>query len=269
MFRNFIFIFNFIFYISITSTYAESIRLITLEGKNIPVDVVVNKKQKVPTIIYVTGLGGKGNEVSKISELFMKNSLNLITFDRNEIKCNGFECFKTVGQRSSSGQLIYDENEKETAIENILKNEITTVFNFVRDSDWYDENEGIYVIGGSFGSWLSLGILANKNLSKDVKGIIFLSPSVAPHKSTGKYANEIIKYNKLTSYKYNSKCLGIGSPNDKLFPGATTEDAVEFLKKNLPCTSFKKLIINSNLHAKKLLINDKNIQKLIINWINN
>ena len=76
----------------------------------------------------------------------------------------------------------------------ILKNEITTVFNFVRGSDWYDKNEGIYVIGGSFGSWLSLGILADKNLSKDIKGVIFLSPSVAPHKSTVKYANEIIKF---------------------------------------------------------------------------
>ena len=73
MFRNFIFIFT--FYMSITDTYAENIRLTTQEGKNIPVDVVVNTKQKVPTIIYVTGLGGKGNQVSKLQNSSKKIAL--------------------------------------------------------------------------------------------------------------------------------------------------------------------------------------------------
>mgnify|MGYP001177497437 FL=1 len=177
--------------------------------------------------------------------------------------------FQDSWQRSKSGQLIYAENNQETAIEHILKNEIASVLNFIKESNWYDGSQGIYIIGGSFGSWLTLAVMSNPTLRENVKGVVFLSPSVAPHKSSGKYAKELDKFKYLKSSNQSSKCFGIGSPNDILFPGATTKDAVDFLNDNLSCDTFKKLIIKSKLHSHKLLVKEKNIQTQIVSWIIN
>ena len=154
-------------------------------------------------------------------------------------------------------------------MEHILKNEITSVLNFITDSSWYDGSQGIYIIGGSFGSWLTLAVMSNPTLKDNVKGVVFLSPSVAPHKSSGKYAKELDKFKYLSSSIQSPKCFGIGSPNDALFPGATTEDAVDFLNDNLSCDTFKTLIVKSKLHSHKLLVKEKNIQNQIVSWILN
>ena len=258
-----------IIFFVINPLWGESITLKTQEGKQFPVQFSVSQTNSAPTALYITGLGGKGNQVSSISKFFTQNGINLVTFDRNEKKCRSFACFKTVGERSKSGQLIYAENNQETAIEHILKNEITSVLNFIRESNWYDVSQGIYIIGGSFGSWLTLAVMSNPTLKENVKGVVFLSPSVAPHKSRGKYDKELDKFKHLKSSSQSPNCFGIGSPNDTLFPGATTKDAVDFLDDNLLCDTFKKLIVKSKLHSHKLLVEEKNIQTQIVSWINN
>ena len=88
----------------------------TKEGKQFPAQFNVSQTNSAPTALYIAGLGGKGNQVSSISKFFNQNGINLVTFDRNEKECKGFTCFKTVGQRSKSVQLIYAENNRETAI---------------------------------------------------------------------------------------------------------------------------------------------------------
>ena len=248
-----------IIFFVISPVWAESTNLKTKEGKQFPVQFSVSQTNSAPTALYISGLGGKGNQVSSISKFFNRNGINLVTFDRNEKKCKGFACFKTVGQRSKSGQLIYAENNQETAMEHILKNEINSVLNFITDSNWYDRSKGIYIIGGSFGSWLTLAVMSNSTLKDNVKGVVFLSPSVAPHKSSGKYAKELDKFKHLSSSIQSPKCFGIGSPNDVLFPGATTKDAVDFLNDNLSCDTFKTLFVKSKLHSHKLLVKEKNI----------
>ena len=258
-----------IIFFVVNPLWGESITLKTQEGKQFPVQFSVSQTNSAPTALYITGLGGKGNQVSSISKFFTQNGINLVTFDRNEKKCKGFACFKTVRERSKSGQLIYAENNQETAIEHILRNEITSVLNFIRESNWYDGSQGIYIIGGSFGSWLTLAVMSNPTLKENVKGVVFLSPSVAPHKSSGKYAKELDKFKVLKSTGQSSNCFGIGSPNDTLFPGATTKDAVDFLNDNLSCDTFKKLIVKSKLHSHKLLVKEKKIQNHIVSWINN
>ena len=258
-----------IIFFVISPAWSESITLKTKEEKQFPVQFSVSQTNSAPTALYIAGLGGKGNQVSSISKFFNQNGINLVTFDRNEKKCEGFACFKTVGQRSKSGQLIYAENNQETALEHILKNEITSVLNFIKESNWYDRSQGIYIIGGSFGSWLTLAVMSNPTLKESVKGIVFLSPSVAPHKSSGKYVKELDKFKYLSSSIQSPKCFGIGSPNDTLFPGATTKDAVDFLNDNLSCDTFKKLIVKSKLHSHKLLVKEKNIQNQLVSWIIN
>ena len=246
---------------------AENYKLTTKEGKTFPITVSVDENRSLPTVVYVTGLGGKSNSLAKLSKEFLEKGLNLITFDRNEPDCKGFKCFGTVGSRSKSNQLIYAEDNQETAIENIVENEVKSVLEFIKSSSWYESDNGIYIIGGSFGAWITLSLLSDEEIKNDIKGVVFLSPSTAPHKSSGKYANEIITYNSLIKNIVEIKGLAIGSPNDELFPGATTKDAVDFLAETIPQMKIKKIITNSKLHAKELLKKDSEIKNDILNWI--
>ena len=255
------------FWIYSNLAFSENFELTTNEGKTFPITVSVDENRSLPTVVYVTGLGGKSNSLAKFSKEFLEKGLNLITFDRNEPDCKGFKCFGTVGSRSKSNQLIYAEDNQETAIENIVENEVKSVLEFIKSSSWYESNNGIYIIGGSFGAWITLSLLSDEEIKNDIKGVVFLSPSTAPHKSSGKYANEIITYNKLISKISVIKGLAIGSPNDELFPGATTKDAVDFLAETIPQMKIKKLITDSKLHAKELLKQDSEIKNDILNWI--
>ena len=78
---------------------------------------------------------------------------------------------------------------------------------------------------------------------------------------------KIITYNSLIKNIVEIKGLAIGSPNDELFPGATTKDAVDFLAETIPQMKIKKIITNSKLHAKELLKKDSEIKNDILNWI--
>ena len=72
-----------IFFI-ISPVWAENITLKTKEEKQFPVQFSVSQTNSVPTVLYIAGLGGKGNQVSSISKFFNQNGINLVTFDRNE-----------------------------------------------------------------------------------------------------------------------------------------------------------------------------------------
>ena len=86
----------FFFWIYSNLVISENFELTTNEGKKFPITVSIDENRKLPTVIYVTGLGGKSNSLSTISEDFLEKGLNLITFDRNEPDCKGFKCFGTV-----------------------------------------------------------------------------------------------------------------------------------------------------------------------------
>ena len=87
-----------IIFFVISPAWAESIILKTKEEKQFQVQFSVSQTNSAPTALYIAGLGGKGNQVSSISKFFNQNGINLVTFDRNEEKCKGFACFKTVGK---------------------------------------------------------------------------------------------------------------------------------------------------------------------------
>ena len=257
----------FLFWIYSNLAISENFELTTNEGKKFPITVSIDENRNLPTVIYITGLGGKSNSLSTISEDFLEKGLNLITFDRNEPDCKGFKCFGTVASRAKSNQLIYAEDNQETAIENIVENEVKSVLKFIKSSSWYESDNGIFIIGGSYGAWIALSLISDQETKKDIKGVVFLSPSTAPHKSSGEYANEIITYNNLIKNIGEIKGLAIGSANDELFPGATTKDAVDFLVETLTEMKIKKIITDSKLHAKELLKQDSEIKNDILNWI--
>ena len=132
---------------------------------------------------------GQGNQVSSISKFFNQNGINLVTFDRNERKCKGFACFKVVGQRSKSGQLIYAENNQETAMEHILKNEITSVLNFIQTVIGKMKVNASYH-WGEFWKLVDISSNVKSNSQRQCKGCCISFTVCCPHKSSGKYAKE-------------------------------------------------------------------------------
>lgn len=244
---------------------AKKSTLQTVDGLSFDVMVSQAEAPKA-TIIYVTGLGGKGNQIQQLSSEFTTNNFNLVTFDRDEIPCSGFKCFATVGGRVPSGQPIYAGSEP-SALDHIVSNEIASVIDFVSNSQWHKSASNLFVIGGSYGAWITLQTTVTPELSGAIDGVIFVSPSVAPHKSTGKYANELIRFNEIKGGLKNKPVLAIGSGNDELFPGATTKDSIDFLATNLIGARVQIIVEHSGKHAKKLLLDSSRIRNQIIEWL--
>lgn len=220
----------------------------------------------IGTVIYVTGLGGKGNSIQKLANVFLDNDLNLVTFDRDEPACQGFQCFGTVGSRVPSGQPIYAEGQP-SALDHIVANELSSVINFVTQADWYQSAPKLYLVGGSYGAWITLQASATPELTELISGAVFVSPSIAPHKSTGKYASEALRFDAIKHGLISKPVLAIGSDKDILFPGATTADSVTFLEAELTGTKFFAVKESTGKHAKELLFYSKIHVKKIIDWI--
>ena len=82
---------------------------------------------------------------------------------------------------------------------------------------------------------------------------MFVSPPIAPHKSTGKYAAEVVRFDAIKHGLISKPVLAIGSDKDILFPGATTADSVTLLESELTGTEFLAVMESSGKHAKELL----------------
>lgn len=220
----------------------------------------------VATVIYITGLGGTSNNLQKLSSDFSDRNLNFVTFDRDEPPCNGFECFSTVGRRVPSGQPIYAEDQP-SALDHIVANEVKTIFDFVTQQNWYQNAPKLYLIAGSYGAWIALQASVTPELGNLINGAVFVSPSVVPHKSSGKYANEKIRFDAIKTGFNGKPVLAIGSRNDILFPGATTADSLDLLKQALTSADIQTIYEPTGKHAKELLINDAGRLQQVIDWI--
>ena len=261
------FVFLVLFFAISGSTNASTDKLAMRTADGLTFDVMLSKAETPKgTVIYVTGLGGDGNQIQKLSAEFNSNNFHLVTFDRDEPPCDGFKCFATVGDRVPSGQPIYADGEI-SALDHIVSNEISSVIEFVTNSEWHASAPNLFIIGGSYGAWITLQTTVAAEFSELIDGVVLLSPSVAPHKSTGKYAKELIRFNEINGGLKNKPVLAIGSDNDELFPGATTKDSVDFLATNLIEARVQTILEDSGKHAKKLLLDSTAIRSQIINWL--
>ncbi|MFL2780924.1 MAG: alpha/beta hydrolase [Rhodospirillales bacterium] len=254
-----------IFTQSIANASVTSKKLQTINEKSFEVEHSIFAKNK-PVVLFLAGLGNKGGQINQIRDEFNNAKLNLFTFSRHENPCDSFRtCISNVARRVKTGQIIISNKGAKSSLEDIFENEITTIINYIIQNNAYNKTKGIHLIGSSYGSWLSLTTL-NSNFREHIKGIIFLSPVVAPHKSSGKYKNEINKFHEYTKINTNIPVLTIGSQKDEIWPGVTTMDAAKFLHKKI---SAKSVLIDSNSqkHANKLLLGDHQIRRKIIDWL--
>ena len=125
----------------------------------------------------------------------------------------------------------------------------------------------MFIIGGSYGALITLQTTVDAEFCEFISGVVLLSPFVAPHKSNGKYAKELIRFNEINGGLKNKPVLAIGSDNDELFPGATTKDSVDFLANNLLEARVQTILEDSGKHAKKLLLESNAIRSQIISWL--
>jgi alpha-beta hydrolase superfamily lysophospholipase len=246
--------------------HSESGQLTAKNGKTFP--FTYSAQAGATTVIYVGGMGGKGNEISKLAKKFNKSGLSLITFDRAEKSCkNTQECVEKVASRVPSKTLMADANGRATAADDIMANELSAVFAFATSQPTYNKGKGIVLIGGSYGSWLSL-VATQSKYKSHIKGAVFLSPAINPLWVEGARApkENVNKFKSLARSFGKRKSITIGSNKDPLPPKGSTLDAAQLLDRSL---SGNRQIIEtkSKKHSSKLLLGDKSIQKAVIGWI--
>lgn len=161
-------------------------KLITPDGytfpyKFYPVD------RKSASVIYIPGGYGKtGREGPKSGGwLFQKpineTGFNFIGFDRYDaVRISGLRVAKMrerLDARGKSGSALFPTKDgKESGTENIARNEVSAIIEFVEGAPTHDKTKGIYLIGKGLGSLLSL--YAAQAYPDSIKGIIFLSPDI-------------------------------------------------------------------------------------------
>jgi len=242
-------------------------KLTASNGKSFPYTLTDAEAGGV-TVVYIGGIGGRGNEVSKIAKSFTSRGLNLVTFDRAEASCSSTKaCAAKVASRVPSKKLIASPDGRPTAADDIMKNEIAAIMKFVTSSKSYNEKKGIVLIGGSYGSWLTL-VATQSKYKSHIKGAVFLSPAINPAWVSGSKAPKegVSKYKTLVRSFSNRKSIAVGSKKDKVFPNVSTLDTSTFLSQSLRAKP-QVVAVKSSKHSSKLILGDKGTREVIIGWI--
>lgn len=141
-------------------------------------------QSKGACVIYLPGLGGKTSyRGAKSGGYTLAPILNNAGF--SFVGCDYYrftrgtvdELIKIGQSRGESGLIAFPSIDgKESGAENIVRNEIKSLLESVKESPIYDMQKSIYLIGDSIGSWYSL--VAVRYFPEEIKGVIFLSPGI-------------------------------------------------------------------------------------------
>ena len=104
-----------------------------------------------PIILFLAGLGNKGNQINQIRDEFSDAKLNLFTFSRHENPCDSFRtCISNVSRRVKTRQIIISNKGATSSLEDIFENEITATINYIIQNHEYNKTKGIFLIGQFF-----------------------------------------------------------------------------------------------------------------------
>ena len=163
-------------------------RLITNKGYKFPYEFYP-ANQKAPSVIYIPGASGKvawqGQGGYALASPLNKANFNFIGFNRAGALSGGSTRahVRNAAKRGKSGVVYFPTFDgKESASENIVCNEVLAVIEFVERASTHDPKKGIYLVGASMGSWLSL--VAVHSFPEKIKGVVFLSPAIIPEMIT-------------------------------------------------------------------------------------
>ena len=194
---------------------------------------------KGPTVIFIPGMGGRstwhGSGAYALTDGLNTININFIGFDRAGALSSGSqsEHLRNTMKRSKGGALNFPTvGGKESAAQDIVKNEIRALLEFVESSPTHDPQKGVYLIGGSFGAMIALESVAS--FPDKIKGVIFVSPSVLPVWFTEETQSRETKFDIINHFQSLVKAFGsrpglaIGSDKDKIstkFPGTSLDGA--------------------------------------------
>ncbi|MDD5099996.1 MAG: alpha/beta fold hydrolase [Syntrophales bacterium] len=226
---------------------------------------------KGPTVIYIPGGAGRsGSIVDSLASPLNRSHFNFIAFDFADPPAgsmNQQEMLKYLNNQRNSRSTWLPISGRNSAAENILRNEISSVIEFVERAPSHSPDKGIYLIGGSFGSWLSL--LTVQAFPDKIKGVVFVSPSTIPllieqYPGAKKYLTS------LTDSFGNRPALAIGSKQDIIAPFLSkTEsalDAANLFQKHIGA-NVEVMEVSNNAHARFLIQESGAVRDKIVIWL--
>jgi pimeloyl-ACP methyl ester carboxylesterase len=250
-------------------------KLITTEGYQFSYEFYPVEK-KGPSVIFITGLGGRMSGLYALASLLNKANFNFIEFDRAGMASTAQrESIAIITKRSKSGDIMWPSVDgKEPGAENIVRNEISAVIEFVENAPTHDPKQGIYLIGGSYGSWLSL--VTVHSFPEKIKGVVFLSPAilpkwVSPGAETHNQKLNIIKYFQTLIRNFGQRpALAIGSKTDTIIHDKPQDgsalDGVLLLKKEIGA-NVEVMEVSTSLHAQALVKGSQEVREKIVQWL--
>jgi pimeloyl-ACP methyl ester carboxylesterase len=234
---------------------------------------------KGPSVIFIPGMGGRstwhGSGAYALTDGLNTINVNFIGFDRAGALSSGSqpEHIRNTMKRSKGGALNFPTVDgKESAAQNIVKNEIAALLEFAESSPTHDPQKGVYLIGGSFGAMIALESVAS--FPDKIKGVIFVSPSILPVWFTEEAQSREAKFDIINHFQSLVKAFGsrpglaIGSDKDKIstkFPG-TSLDGAKFLEIEIG-DNIEVLDVDSSLHSWELIGGNKKVRDQIALWL--
>lgn len=238
--------------------------------------------QKGASVVFIPGMGGKvsydGSNLGgwTLSEPLNTAGFNFIGFDRFDAKkiTSHGGGMKSVTSRGKSKSTMFPTLDgKESGAENIFKNEVAAVIKFIEGAPTHDGTKGIYLIGSSMGSLVSF--YAVREFPESIKGVVLVTPSIIEEWFEGARKEKYASYNwdtkffdRLIESFGDRPALAIGGQQDyfKEVPTATTWESAKFIKSKIG-PNVKLMDIFGSLHGVRLIQNDEEVRKKIIEWL--
>ena len=259
-------------------------KLITSEGYEFPYRFYP-VAQKGPTVVYLPGMDGRaayggGKGVYALAPSLNTANFNLLGFNRADAKTSYASrsvgvTFRHTVKRSKSGSVYFPSIDgKESATDNIIRNEVSAIIEFVESAPTHDPEKGIYLIGASHGSWVSLCTV--HSFPDKIKGVVFLTPGF--HKGyfssewQAKYPEQnIINYFKSLIRSFGGRpALAIGSKRDIIdrqeSKDASALDGARLLREELG-PNVEVMEVSSSFHQGELIEGSEEVRKKIVTWL--
>ncbi len=235
--------------------------------------------KKGPSVIYIPGMGGRvawrGQGGYALASPLNKAHFNFIGFDRAGALSGGSlrDHIRNAAKRGKSGSVYFPTIDgKESASENIVSNEVLSVIEFIERAPTHDSEKGIYLIGASMGSWVSL--VTVHSFPDRIKGVIFLSPAILPEMiapvpkrpqfNPTNYLKSLIK-----SFEQRP-ALAIGSKSDIIAPFLSKDgsalDGALLLREKIG-SNIEVMEVSSSLHSGELVDNSREVREKIAQWL--
>jgi pimeloyl-ACP methyl ester carboxylesterase len=232
-----------------------------------------------PSVIYIPGLGGRTYSSQEWNGYTLAEGLNNAGFNFVGFDFSGWPqcgtsnlgpCVKRGVERGASGSLMMPSVDgKEAGTQNLARNEVHSIIRFIENSPTHDTDKGVFLIGSSLGSWIS--ICTVHNYPEKIRGVIFVSPGIVSDmwNEPDKYPNATEYWESMMKAFGTRPALAIGGSKDNIvlkWSNRTAWDSAQFLRNELG-SSVDLLKIDTADHAEKLVSQHSDVRAQIVSWL--